>query len=120
MLRRRFQRRGFEVEEAESGARALEMIAVSAYDLVLLDVRMPDMDGIEALRHIRQTYSADALPVIMCTANNTSEDIVTALAAGANDYVAKPVDFAVALARRPGAESSASAPMCGSTKLMRS
>ena len=99
VLRRRFQRRGFEVEEAESGARALQMIAVNAYDLVLLDVRMPDMDGIEALRRLRLTHSADVLPVIMCTANNTSEDIVTALEAGANDYVAKPVDFAVALAR---------------------
>ena len=99
VLRRRFQRRGFEVEEAESGARALEMVAVRDYDLVLLDVRMPDMDGIEALKILRQTHSADLLPVIMCTANNTSEDIVTALEAGANDYVAKPVDFAVALAR---------------------
>ena len=99
VLRRRFQRRGFEVDEAESGARALQMIAASAYDLVLLDVRMPDMDGIEALQHIRAEHSADVLPVIMCTANNASEDIVTALEAGANDYVAKPVDFAVALAR---------------------
>jgi diguanylate cyclase (GGDEF)-like protein len=99
VLRRRFQRRGFEVEEAESGARALEMIAANAYDLVLLDLRMPDMDGIEALKRLRLNHSADALPVIMCTANNASEDIVTALEAGANDYVAKPVDFAVALAR---------------------
>ncbi len=99
VLRRRFQRRGFEVEEAESGACALQMIGASAYDLVLLDVRMPDMDGIEALKRIRLSHSADVLPVIMCTANNASEDIVVALEAGANDYVAKPVDFAVALAR---------------------
>ena len=60
---------------------------------------MPDMDGVEVLKRIRQTWSSDALPVIMCTANNASEDIVLALDAGANDYVAKPVDFAVALAR---------------------
>jgi len=99
VLRRRFQRRGFEVDEAESGAKALEMIERYAYDLVLLDVRMPDMDGIEALRRMRLTHAADLLPVIMCTANNASEDVVKALEAGANDYVAKPVDFAVALAR---------------------
>jgi len=99
VLRRRFQRRGYEVEEAESGARALEMIAQYPYDLVLLDVQMPDMNGVEALKRLRQTHSADLLPVIMCTANNASEDVVTALEAGANDYVCKPVDFAVALAR---------------------
>jgi diguanylate cyclase (GGDEF)-like protein len=99
VLRRRFQRRGFEVDEAESGARALELIGRYDYDLVLLDVRMPDMDGVEALKRLRLTHPADLLPVIMCTANNASEDVVVALEAGANDYVAKPVDFAVALAR---------------------
>jgi len=99
VLRRRFQRRGFEVEEAESGARALEMIAQTAYDLVLLDVQMPEMNGVETLKIMRLTHSAELLPVIMCTANNASEDVVTALEAGANDYVSKPVDFAVALAR---------------------
>ena len=99
VLRRRFQRRGYEVEEAESGLRALEMIAAGDYDLVLLDVQMPDMNGVEALKQMRLTHSAETLPVIMCTANNASEDVVKALEAGANDYVSKPVDFAVALAR---------------------
>jgi diguanylate cyclase (GGDEF)-like protein len=99
VLRRRFQRRGYDVDEAESGARALEMIAAGAYDLVLLDVQMPDMNGVETLKRLRMSHSAELLPVIMCTANNASEDVVTALEAGANDYVSKPVDFAVALAR---------------------
>jgi diguanylate cyclase (GGDEF)-like protein len=99
ILARRFIRRGFRVTEADSGLRALDILAGQEFDLVLLDVVMPDLNGVEVLKRIRQTWSPEALPVIMCTANNASEDIVLALDAGANDYVAKPVDFAVALAR---------------------
>ncbi len=99
ILARRFIRRGYRVAEAEGGRRALEVLAGQEFDLVLLDVVMPDLNGIEVLKWIRQTWSAEELPVIMCTANNSSDDIVQALDAGANDYVAKPVDFAVALAR---------------------
>ncbi len=99
ILARRFQRRNFDVVEADCGARALEIINSEAFDVVLLDVIMPDMSGLEVLRKIRATRSGASLPVIMVTANNTSTDIVGALEIGANDYVAKPVDFAVALAR---------------------
>ncbi len=60
---------------------------------------MPHMNGLEVLRRIRLTHSPDSLPVIMCTANNQTSDIVQAMELGANDYVAKPIDFAVALAR---------------------
>jgi diguanylate cyclase (GGDEF)-like protein len=99
ILARRFIRRGFRVTEADSGLRALDILAGQEFDLVLLDVVMPDLNGVEVLKRIRQTWSQEALPVIMCTANNASEDVVLALDAGANDYVAKPVDFAVGLAR---------------------
>ena len=99
ILVRRFMRRGFQVTEVDSGIRALDVLAGKEFDAVLLDVVMPDLNGVEVLKRIRQTWSLDALPVIICTANNTSEDIVMALDAGANDFVAKPVDFAVALAR---------------------
>ena len=99
IMRRLFARRGFQVVEADSGLRALDILADQEFDAVLLDVMMPEINGVEVLRRIRQTWSPDSLPVIMCTANNASEDIVMALDAGANDYVAKPVDFAVALAR---------------------
>jgi diguanylate cyclase (GGDEF)-like protein len=99
ILSRRFVRRGFTVTEADGGRRALELIDRQEFDIVLLDIRMPDIDGIEVLRTIRKTRPADQLPVIMCTANNASEDVVQALEAGANDYVTKPVDFAIALAR---------------------
>jgi diguanylate cyclase (GGDEF)-like protein len=99
ILTRRFQRRGFDVVEAESGLAAIEVIDREVIDLVLLDVMMPGIDGIETLRRIRSQKSASVLPVIMVTAKSESENIVDALELGANDYVTKPVDFVVALAR---------------------
>jgi len=99
LLTRRFQRRGFDVVEADSGLRAIELIDTNTFDLVLLDVMMPGIDGIETLRRIRSRNSASTLPVIMVTAKSESDNIVDALEIGANDYVTKPVDFAVALAR---------------------
>jgi diguanylate cyclase (GGDEF)-like protein len=98
-LTRRLQRRNFEVVEADCGTTALQLIEDGSFDTVLLDVIMPHMNGLEVLRRIRLTHSPDSLPVIMCTANNQTSDIVQAMELGANDYVAKPIDFAVALAR---------------------
>jgi diguanylate cyclase (GGDEF)-like protein len=99
ILTRRFQRRGFDVVEAECGLTAIELIDKESFDLVLLDVMMPGMDGIETLKRIRSEHSASVLPVIMVTAKSESTNIVDALELGASDYVTKPVDFAVALAR---------------------
>ena len=99
ILMRRFERRGFDVVEAESGLAAIELVEREPFDLVLLDVMMPGIDGIETLKRIRSRKSASALPVIMVTAKSESANIVDALELGANDYVTKPVDFAVALAR---------------------
>ena len=99
MLARRFQRRGFEVLEAAGGRSALEIIDAEPLDLVLLDVRMPDMDGRAVLQKIREKHSPVRLPVIMVTGNAGSDDVVEALQLGANDYLTKPVDIAVAVAR---------------------
>jgi diguanylate cyclase (GGDEF)-like protein len=99
ILTRRFQRRGFDVVEADNGLTAIELIDKEPFDLILLDVMMPGIDGIETLKRIRNQRSASALPVIMVTAKSESANIVDALELGANDYVTKPVDFAVALAR---------------------
>ncbi|MGE3246076.1 MAG: putative bifunctional diguanylate cyclase/phosphodiesterase [Beijerinckiaceae bacterium] len=99
ILRRRLERRNFAVIEAENGRQALEHIARKECDIVLLDVMMPEMDGIEVLQAIRNQYGEQSLPVIMVTAKSQTEDIVAALEYGANDYVTKPVDFPVALAR---------------------
>jgi diguanylate cyclase (GGDEF)-like protein len=99
VLQRRLARVGYRVLTAESGASALEIVAAQRVDLVWRDVEMPEMDGIETLRKLRQSRSVSELPVIMVTARDSSEDVVEALDAGANDYITKPVDFAVAQAR---------------------
>ncbi len=99
VLSRRLRKKGFEVLLAENGPRALEIVASQPVDLVLLDIMMPGMSGIEALLELRKTRSAVELPVIMATAKTESEDIVQALELGANDYVTKPINFPVVLAR---------------------
>ena len=99
ILARRLARKGYDVILADSAYGLLDRIRNEAVDLVLLDVEMPGLTGLDALVAIRQAYSAVRLPVIMVTARNQSDDIVTALELGANDYLTKPIDFPVALAR---------------------
>jgi diguanylate cyclase (GGDEF)-like protein/PAS domain S-box-containing protein len=99
LLSRRLRRQGYDVEVAVDGKQALALIAAQGFALVLLDIEMPGLGGLEVLRIVRQTHSAAELPVIMVTARHESHDIVVALNAGANDYVTKPIDFAVTMAR---------------------
>jgi len=84
---------------ADGGTEALELLALEPFDLVLLDIMMPDVDGLAVLRKIRETSSGLELPVIMTTARADRRDIVNALELGANDYVTKPIDLPVLLAR---------------------
>ena len=99
MLSRRLQRHGHTVTVAHDGGMALELVKQQLFDTVLLDVEMPGIDGMETLTILRQTHSATSLPVVMATALDQSEGIVKALRLGANDYVTKPFDFHVVLAR---------------------
>ncbi len=99
VLIRYFSRFGFNVSAQSSGRDAVEWIRSHPVDLVLLDVEMPDLNGLEVLQILRQSYTPAQLPIIMVTGRTGSEDIVTALAAGANDYLTKPIDFPVMLAR---------------------
>ncbi len=99
MLSRRFQKKGLQVDIAETGAEALDKISTTTYDVVLLDILMPGMDGIEVLEKIRRIRTMVQLPVIMVTAKEGTEDLVHALEIGANDYITKPIDFSVAFAR---------------------
>jgi len=99
MLARRLLKTGYDVETAEDGYRALEMIDAGKFDLILLDVIMPGISGLDVLRTIRKTRTVADLPVIVATGRNASQDVVEALAIGGNDYVTKPLDFAVVLAR---------------------
>src|SRR5207248_10498753 len=84
---------------AENARELEKRIPQEQFDLLLLDIEMPDVSGLQALATIRKTYSPIQLPVIMVTARNQSDDVVKALELGANDYLTKPIDFPVALAR---------------------
>jgi len=99
MLARRLERKGFEVVVADGAEALFKRLKEGPIDIILLDIEMPEVSGLEALSILRKTYSPIELPVIMVTAKNQSEDIVKALDLGANDYVTKPIDFAVTLAR---------------------
>jgi sigma-B regulation protein RsbU (phosphoserine phosphatase) len=95
----RLERRGYEVDTASDGEAALKRIRERPYDLILLDIMMPRMNGMQVLRELRQHHSRAQLPVIMVTSRNAPQDMVDALREGANDYVVKPIDIDVLLAR---------------------
>jgi len=99
MLARRLARKGYVIGLAESAKELLQRVKEDGIDLVLLDIEMPEVSGLDALQALRESYSPIELPIIMVTAKNQSDDIVKALEMGANDYLTKPVDFPVALAR---------------------
>jgi class 3 adenylate cyclase len=99
MLSRRLGSRGFKVAVADDGAAALAMMEQQDFDLVLLDVMMPGLTGIDVLKRVRERLSETDLPIVMATARDATEDVVEALRLGANDYVTKPLDFPVVLAR---------------------
>lgn len=87
---------GYETKTAHTGADGLILYRESQWDLVLLDIMLPEMNGLEVLKRIRKT---DVTPVILLTAKDDVKDKVTGLDLGANDYVTKPFDFEELLAR---------------------
>ncbi len=88
-----------EVFEAEDGTRALELVNEVKLDLVVLDILMPGLNGIEVLEEIRKKFSSSELPVLMLTVKDDIDDVVKALELGANDYVTRPIDYSVLSAR---------------------
>jgi sigma-B regulation protein RsbU (phosphoserine phosphatase) len=99
LLARRLRTEGYDVVLGRDGKHALELIHSGTFALILLDVMMPGLDGLAVLAILRATHSTTDLPIIMVTAKDKSEDVVAALERGANDYVTKPLDFPVVLAR---------------------
>lgn len=87
----------FDVFEAESGTSALEKIGQDVYDLIILDVGLPDINGREVCRLIRK--QGVKCPILMLTGHDTDSDTILGLDAGANDYITKPFKFPVLLAR---------------------
>ncbi len=92
LLSRKLERDGYRVSSAANGAMALEMAAATQFDLALLDVMMPDIDGIEVLRRWRATGVLERLPVIVTSALDGVESAVRCIELGAEDYLTKPFD----------------------------
>jgi hypothetical protein len=82
---------GFVVDLAEDGVQALEMAAAQAYDLVIMDMQMPRMSGLDATRALRQMPQYAHVPIVAMTANAFVEDRVRCLEAGMNGFVTKPM-----------------------------
>ncbi len=93
MLSRRLQRRGYEAVRAADGVRAVDMAASERPDLILMDVNLPLLDGLEATRRIKGRPETSGIPIIALTAHAMAGDRERALEAGANDYHTKPVEL---------------------------
>ena len=99
LLRARLEARGYIVEGAGDGQAALDAVYRQCPDLILLDVMMPKLDGIEVVRRLKSNPALPFIPVIMQTALDSTENKVEGLDAGADDYITKPINFAELEAR---------------------
>jgi CheY-like chemotaxis protein len=91
-LVRMLEKEGYGVSQAEGGRKALTMLRSNVFDLVLLDILMPDVDGFQVLREMKQDAALREIPVIVVTAVEEMNSLNECLELGAVDYVAKPVD----------------------------
>ena len=96
-LRRALALGGYEVELAEGGQQALDAVAIAAPDAIVLDIGMPDVDGLEVCRRLRR--AGDRVPILMLTARDAIADRIEGLDAGADDYLVKPFDVGELRAR---------------------
>jgi two-component system cell cycle response regulator DivK len=93
MLSRRLTRRGFEVVIAVDGREGVEQASTGEYDLVLMDMSLPEIDGWEATRRLRASPDTESLPIIALTAHAMAGDREKALEAGCDDYDTKPIEL---------------------------
>ena len=96
-LQTALRKQGYAVNHVENGKDCLHVIATEVPDIVILDLGLPDMDGLKVLQQIR--HQLDSLPVILLTARDSIDDKVTGLDCGADDYLAKPFEMTELLAR---------------------
>jgi len=99
LLRRLLEQDGHAVIAAANGAEALELFAEEQIDIVLLDIVMPELDGIAVLERLKETPEGKHVPVIMISAVDETESVVRCIEAGADDYLAKPFNPVILRAR---------------------
>jgi two-component system, OmpR family, response regulator MprA len=120
-LRRALALGGYEVELAEGGQEALDAVAGAAPDAIVLDIGMPDVDGLEVCRRLRR--AGDRVPILMLTARDAVSDRIEGLDAGADDYLVKPFDVGElrarlrALLRRSNGDAAPTAPAFAELRL---
>ncbi len=93
MLSRRLTRKGFEVETAVDGREGVEMAKTGEYDLILMDMSLPEIDGWEATRQLRAAPDTERTPIVALTAHAMAGDREKALEAGCDDYDTKPIEL---------------------------
>ncbi|MEM7792582.1 MAG: hybrid sensor histidine kinase/response regulator [Verrucomicrobiota bacterium] len=99
LLQRKLERQGMEVFVAFNGRECLESVSATKPDLILLDIMMPEMDGIETCQHLKSNPETETIPIIFITAKASKEGKLEGLDAGAVDYITKPIDLDETLAR---------------------
>lgn len=99
LLRRYLEKHGYEVGEVYDGTECLEAVVQRLPDAIVLDVMMPQMDGYTTVRHLRQQPQTAAIPVVIVTALNDVPNQVRAIEAGADDFLGKPVDERLLVAK---------------------
>ena len=111
VITRKFEQEGYEVLGAATGAHGLELIHSEQADVILLDIRLPDIDGVSICKEAREATSA---PILMLTAEASAETAIRTLELGAADYIRKPVDLGELVARvRAAIRAAAGAPEMG-------
>src|SRR6201993_4288690 len=95
----RLEKHGYELLQAGDGEEALASVAQHRPDLILLDVEMPKLDGFEVCRRLKNDPAMPFIPIVLVTARSASQDVITGLDAGADEYLTKPIDHAALIAR---------------------
>ena len=99
LVRYNLDREGYQVVCAISGEEALELAAAERVDLIILDLMLPGIDGLEVARRLKQNTTTKEIPIVMLTAKGEEADVVTGLELGADDYVTKPFSPRILIAR---------------------
>ena len=99
VIRRLLEREGYEVTTVQDGSTALQSAYENTYSMILSDVRMPQLDGFELLRRLRELPDAERTPVVMLTSMGKEEDVHRGFELGADDYIVKPFSSAELLSR---------------------